>query len=124
MEKLEAEVASLRSRAETLSSRHAAADAEFCDAKSKLQRHHLEADLNADDKARTKLEIAVATCAVTRDGYADALAEVQTKITDAGAAQSFPGLRFLGDLSCIGRAEARGRERHRRTQGGERNAGA
>lgn len=83
MEKLEAELASLRARAETLNSRHAAADAESFDAKSKLQRHHLEADLNADDKARTKLEAAVAACAMTRDGYADALAEVQTKIADA-----------------------------------------
>ncbi|MDA9493709.1 hypothetical protein [Bradyrhizobium sp. CCBAU 11361] len=83
METLEAELASLRTRAETLSSRHAAADAEFIDAKSKLQRHHLEADLNTDDKARTKLEAAVAACAMTRDGYADALAEVQTKIADA-----------------------------------------
>lgn len=83
MKKLEAELASLRARAETLNSRHAAADAEFFDAKSKLQRHHLEADLNADDKSRVKLEAAVAACAVTRDGYADALAEVQTKIADA-----------------------------------------
>ncbi|WP_161534627.1 hypothetical protein [Bradyrhizobium sp. LCT2] len=83
MEKLEAELASLRTRAETLNSRHAAADAEFIDAKSKLQRHHLEADLNTDDKARTKLEATVAACAMTRDGYADALAEVQTKVADA-----------------------------------------
>lgn len=82
METFEAELASLRARAETLNSRHAAAEAEFFDAKSKLQRHHLEADLNADDKARTKLETTVAACAVTRDGYADALAEVQTKIAD------------------------------------------
>ncbi|MDA9501535.1 hypothetical protein [Bradyrhizobium sp. CCBAU 11357] len=82
MEKLEAELASLRARAETLNSRHAAADAEFFDAKSKLQRHHLEADLNADNKARAKLEATVATCAVTRDGYADALAEVQAKVAD------------------------------------------
>jgi len=80
MEQLEAELASLRARAETLNSRHAAADAEFFDAKSKLQRHHLEADLDVDDKARAKLEAAVATCSLTRDGYADALAEVQTKI--------------------------------------------
>jgi len=83
MEKLEAELASLRARAETLKSRHAAADEAFGDAKAQLQRHHLEADLNTDDKARAKLEAAVATCAVTRDGYADALTEVQTKIADA-----------------------------------------
>ncbi|WP_461330003.1 hypothetical protein [Bradyrhizobium diazoefficiens] len=83
MEKLEAELASLRTRAETLNSRHAAADAEFIDAKSKLQRHHLEADLNTDDRVRAKLEATVAACAMTRDGYADALAEVQTKVADA-----------------------------------------
>ncbi|UPK33137.1 hypothetical protein IVB18_33645 [Bradyrhizobium sp. 186] len=47
-----------------------------------MQRHHLEADLYADDKARAKLEAAVAACTLTRDGYADALAEVQTKIAD------------------------------------------
>lgn len=84
MDKLEAELASLRARAETLNSRHAAADAEFLDAKSKLQRHHLEADLNTGDKARTKLEAAVAACALIRDGYADALAEVHNKIADSG----------------------------------------
>jgi hypothetical protein len=83
MEKLETELAALRARAETLSSRHTAADAAFLDAKSKLQRYHLEADLNADDKARAKLEAAVATCAVTRDGYADALGEVQAQIAHA-----------------------------------------
>jgi hypothetical protein len=74
--------AALRARAETLSSHHAAADAAFLDAKSKLQRYQLEAD-PADDKARAKLESAVATCAVTRDGYDDALGEVQAKIADA-----------------------------------------
>ncbi|QIG95555.1 hypothetical protein [Bradyrhizobium sp. 6(2017)] len=31
-------------------------------------------------KARATSEVAVATCSLTRDGYADALAEVQTKI--------------------------------------------
>jgi hypothetical protein len=82
-EQLEAELAALRARADTLSSRHAVADAAFFDAKSMLQRHHLEADLNAEDKARTKLEAAVAASALTRDGYADALAEVHTKIADA-----------------------------------------
>jgi hypothetical protein len=83
MEKLETELAALRARAETLSSRHAAADAAFLEAKSKLQRHHLEADFDADDKPRVKLEAAVAACAVTRDGLADALAEVQTRIVGA-----------------------------------------
>lgn len=82
MEILEAELASLRARAETLNSRHAAADAEFFDAKSKLQAHHLEGDLDADDKVRAKLETALATSAFTRDGYADALAQVQTKIAE------------------------------------------
>ncbi len=82
MEKLETELAALRARAETLSSRHTAADAAFLEAKSKLQRYHLEADHDADDRARTKLEAAVAACAVTRDGYADALGEVQAKIAD------------------------------------------
>ncbi|MEJ6915053.1 hypothetical protein, partial [Bradyrhizobium diazoefficiens] len=59
------------------------AAAAHSDAKAKLQRHHLDADLDADDKARAKLETAVAACAVTRDGYANALVEVQAKITDA-----------------------------------------
>lgn len=44
MDKLETELGGLRSRADTLSARHAAADAAFLDAKAKLQRHHLEAD--------------------------------------------------------------------------------
>ena len=82
MEKLEAELASLRARAAALNSRHSAAEAAHDDAKAKLQRHHLEANLDADDKIRAKLETAVATCAMTRDGYADALAEVQTKVAD------------------------------------------
>jgi hypothetical protein len=82
MQKLETELASLCARAETLSNRHAAADAAFVDAKSKLRRHHLEADLDADEKAGAKLEAAVATCALTRDGYADALGDVQNMIAD------------------------------------------
>ncbi len=82
VEKLEAELAALRARAETLSSRHAAADTAFLESKSKLQRHHLDANLDADDKARAKMEAAVAACAVTRDGYSDVLDEVQAKITD------------------------------------------
>ncbi|WP_176946136.1 hypothetical protein [Bradyrhizobium sp. Rc2d] len=83
MEKLEAELALLRTRAAALNSRHSAAEAAYDDAKVKLQRHHLEADLNGDDKSRAKFEAAVAAYAVTRDGYADALAEVQAKIADA-----------------------------------------
>ena len=82
IEKLEADLAALRARAESLSSRHTAADTAFLEAKSKLQRYHLEADLDADDKARAKMEAAVAACAVTHDGYADALGEVQAKIAD------------------------------------------
>ncbi|MDA9410581.1 hypothetical protein XH80_28670 [Bradyrhizobium sp. CCBAU 45384] len=83
MEKLETELASLRTRAAALNSRHSAAEAAHDDAKAKLQRHHLEANLDADDKTRAKLEAAVSNCAVTRDGYTDALAEVKTKIADA-----------------------------------------
>jgi hypothetical protein len=83
VEKLETELAALRARAKTLGSRHAAADAAFVDAKAKLQVHLLEADLDRDEKARTKLEAAVAACALTRDGLADALAEVQTRIARA-----------------------------------------
>ena len=82
IEKLEADLAALRARAESLSGRHTAADAAFLGAKSNLQRYHLEADLDADDRARAKLEAAVAACAVTRDGYADAFGEVQAKIAD------------------------------------------
>ncbi|QHP72175.1 hypothetical protein EI171_35665 [Bradyrhizobium sp. LCT2] len=82
METLEIELPALRARAEMLSNRRAAADAAFVEAKAKLQRHHLEADNDADDRARAKLEAAVAACALTRDGYADALKGVQTKIAD------------------------------------------
>jgi hypothetical protein len=39
-----------------LGSRHAAAEAAFVDAKAKLQRHLLEADLDADEKVGVKLE--------------------------------------------------------------------
>ncbi|OSJ36482.1 hypothetical protein BSZ19_04055 [Bradyrhizobium japonicum] len=83
MEVFEAELAALRARAETLASRHMAADAAHTEAKSKLQRHHLEAPLDADEKARGKLEAAVATCAVTREGLADAIREVLKLIADA-----------------------------------------
>jgi hypothetical protein len=58
-----------------------AADAAFLDAKSQLQRHLLEADLDGD-KARTRLELAVAACAVKRASYADALGEAQAQIAD------------------------------------------
>ena len=80
MDAFETELAALCARAETLASRHAAADAAFMEAKCKLQRHHLEADLDADEKARAKLEATVATCALTRDGLADAIGQVRKLI--------------------------------------------
>lgn len=64
-------------------SRHAAADAALLDAKSNLQRHHLEAPDDADDKVRVKLEAQAAASIVTRDGFADeraAFAEEATKL--------------------------------------------
>src|SRR5437016_4109038 len=83
MQKLETELAALRSRAETLSNRHTASETAFADAKAKLQRHHVEAALDdAGDKVRAKLEAAVASCAVTRGGYADALTALQAQIAD------------------------------------------
>jgi hypothetical protein len=82
MERLEYELATLRSRAATLRSRHAAAEDAFLDADAKLQRHLLEADLD-DDKVRTKLEAAVAACALTRDNFAKALTAQQAKVADA-----------------------------------------
>jgi len=85
MEKLEHELAALRARAETLHSRHAAAEAAFIDAETKLQTHLLEADLDADDKVRAKLEAAVASCALTRDSIAKAVAAQQAKVVDAEA---------------------------------------
>lgn len=74
MEKLQAELGSLRARAETLNSRRAATDTAVSDVKLKLQRYNLEADLDADDKVRAKLEPAVAASVLTRDDYADTLA--------------------------------------------------
>jgi hypothetical protein len=79
MEKLENELASLRARAETLGTRHAASEAAFADAKAKLQRHHLEAD-DGDEKTISKLEAGVAAAMLKRDGFADALAEVRKLI--------------------------------------------
>ena len=83
MQKLETELASLRDRAAILSNRHAAADAALIDAKSKLRRHLMEADLDAEEKATAKLEAAVAACALTGDGLADVLAEVRKAIAAA-----------------------------------------
>jgi hypothetical protein len=81
MEKLEHELTALRSHAEMLTKRHTAADAALSTAKAALQRHHLECELDAaDDRARAKLEASIASCTVTRDGYADAMAELQAKI--------------------------------------------
>ncbi|WP_456659563.1 hypothetical protein [Bradyrhizobium sp. JR3.5] len=105
MEKLEAELGSLRARAETLNSRHATADAAFVDAKSKLQRHNIEADLDADDRARAKLEASLAACAVTRDGYADALTEVRAKI--ASAEQTLADERSAGERKAASENLAR-----------------
>jgi hypothetical protein len=85
MEKLERELAALRSRAETLHSRHTAAEAAFVDAEAKLQNHLLTADLDGDEKARTKLEAAVAACALTRDNFVKAIAAQQAKIAEAEA---------------------------------------
>jgi hypothetical protein len=83
-EKIETELAALRRRAETLKNRHAAADAALNAAKASLQRHHLEApDDAADDRVRLKLETQVAACVVSRDGYTDALSDLQAKIGDA-----------------------------------------
>ena len=83
MEKLETELAALRGRAETLHSRHAAADAAFVDAEAKLQQHLLEADLDGDEKDRAKLEAAVASCALTRDNFAKAVSAQQAKVVEA-----------------------------------------
>lgn len=104
-ETLENEIAALRSRADTLMSRRDGAEAAFDDAKAKLQRHHLEASLDADDKARAKLEATVAACAVTRNGYADALVEVQTNI--AGAEQKLAAERAVVERKAAGAKLAR-----------------
>ncbi|MGV7216427.1 hypothetical protein [Bradyrhizobium sp. UFLA05-112] len=85
MEKIEHELAALRARAATLHSRHKAAEAAFIDAETKLQRHLLEADLDADEKVRTKLETTIAACAVTRDNFAKALAVQPAKVAEAEA---------------------------------------
>jgi chromosome segregation ATPase len=82
MDKLTSELASLRAHAEKLGSRHSTADAAFIEAKARLQHHLLEPDLDADDKTRLKLEASVATCALTRDNYAEALTTQRTKIAE------------------------------------------
>lgn len=104
-EQFEAELSALRARAGSLSSRLAAAEAAFGDAKAKLQRHHLEADLDADDRARVKLEATVAACALTRDGYIDALGEVQLKI--ATAAQKLAAERAAAERNAASEKLAR-----------------
>jgi hypothetical protein len=84
LEKLDSELSTLRARVEMLTKRHAAAETALSTAKAALQRHHLECELGgADDKVRVKLEAAIASCALTRDGYADAIADVREKIGDA-----------------------------------------
>jgi hypothetical protein len=85
MEKLQSELATLRARAQTLHSRHSAAEAAFVDAEAKLQRHLLEADLDAGEKVRTKLETAVASCALTGNNFAKAITAQQAKIAEAEA---------------------------------------
>jgi hypothetical protein len=85
MEKLEHELAALRARAATLHNRHAAAEAAFVDAEAMLQRHLLEADLDADEKSRTKLEVTVSACALTRDNFAKAITAQQAKIVEVEA---------------------------------------
>jgi hypothetical protein len=80
IEQLENELTSLRTRAETLSNRLAAAETAFVDADAKLQHHLLEADLDGDEKVRAKLEAAVAACALTRDNFAKALAAQQARV--------------------------------------------
>jgi hypothetical protein len=82
MEKLETELGSLRARADALSKRHLAAELAFVDADEKMQAHLLTADLDGDEKARTKLEAAVAACALSRDNFAKALAVQQAKIAE------------------------------------------
>jgi hypothetical protein len=112
-EKIETELTALRERAEKLRARHAAADAAFLDAKVNLQRHHLEAPDDADDKVRVKLEAQIAACVVTRDGYADALTDLQAKITDAerkladergAAARKAASEELASDLDAIEQA--------------------
>jgi predicted nucleic acid-binding Zn-ribbon protein len=86
MEKIEAELSALRARAEMLRTRRVAAEATLSDTKANLPRHHLEAELDADDKVRVKLEAALAAAMLTRDGYTDALADQHAKIAAERAA--------------------------------------
>lgn len=82
-EKLEAALASLRSRADALSARHAVAETQLTQAKEALRRHLLEGDLDADAKAGEKLEATVATATAKVTGLADAITEMQRMVTDA-----------------------------------------
>lgn len=82
MEELEHERVGLRARAATLHSRHKAAAAASVDAEAKLQHHLLEADLDADEKVRNKLEATLAACALTRDNFAKAITAQQAKIVE------------------------------------------
>jgi hypothetical protein len=72
-------------RERRLQSRHSATEASFVDAEAKLQHHPLEADLDANEKVREKLEAAVATWASTSDNFAKAIAARKAKIDEAGA---------------------------------------
>jgi hypothetical protein len=47
----------------------------------------LEADLDGDEKVRTKLETTVADCALTRDNFAKAIIAQEAKI-EAGSPRS------------------------------------
>lgn len=82
MEELEHERVGLRARAATRHSRHKAAEAASVDAEAKLQHHLLEADLDADEKVRNKLEATLAACALTRDNFAKAITAQQAKIVE------------------------------------------
>lgn len=95
--------------------RLAAAEKAFTDAEAKLQRHLIEGDIDADDRVRAKLETAVASCGVTRDGYAKALATQETKVADveqklateaAAAARRAASEKMTSDLDQFAKALA------------------
>lgn len=99
MQKLQKLLTEQRSRADTLASRHAAAEAAYLQAKVRLQHHLLEADLDADERAGEKLEAAVAACAQKRDALADALGEVRRMIGDTEG-------KITAEQQAIERAQA------------------
>ncbi|MCK1495043.1 hypothetical protein IVB14_32725 [Bradyrhizobium sp. 180] len=103
MEKLEHELVGLRARAAALQSRHKAAEAASVDAEAKLQQHLLEADLDADEKARNKLEATVAACALTRDNFAKAIADNITA-ERAAVERKAASDKLARDLDAVERA--------------------